>query len=174
MVPVLAVDNEYLFGLIGKFLARDDAGPRHDYGHLGADPRAAILEAWRFPWVDAVFDADDATQPDNAATFVHAAADRQPGHVVHLVGSFADLHTPIPLLPLADSHYATVTLRIRKGEVHHYRLRIDGNWQYRCSRLARIALKSRKGWLLQVSCRSRRARMPCIFRSPQFISWTIC
>lgn len=129
MVPVLAVDNTYLFGLIGKFLARDDAGPRHDYGHLGADPRAGILEPWRFPWVDAVYDPDDAAQPDNAVTFVHAAADRQPGHAVQVAGSFADLHTPLPLLPLADTHYATLTLRIRKGEVHHYRLRIDGVWQ---------------------------------------------
>ncbi len=31
-----------------------------------------------------------------------------------------------------------------------------------------------KGRAPLVSCRPRRARMPCIFRSPRFISWIIC
>lgn len=131
MVSLLAVDNEYLFGVISKYLARDDTGPRHDYGHLADNPRAAILEAWRFPWVDAWFDPDPkgAAQRYNAVTFIHASADRQAGHRVELVGSFAELHSPLALQPLADSHYSTLTLKIPKAEVHHYRLRIDGVWQ---------------------------------------------
>ncbi len=129
MPEILPVDDEYLFGLITKYLARDDTRPRHDYGHLADNPRAAILEAWRFPWVDAWFDPDDPAQRYNAVTFVHASADRQAGHTVELVGSFAELHAPLTLAPLADSHYSTLTVKLPKSEVHHYRMRIDGVWQ---------------------------------------------
>jgi hypothetical protein len=146
MVPTLAVDTEYLLGLIAKYLARDDIAPRHDYGHLTGDPRAAILEAWRFPWVDGWFSANDPAQPFNAVTFVHAAADRQPGAAVEIVGSFGELHTPIPLVGLADTHYSTLTLQIPKGEVHTYRMRINGVWQTDPINPQRVALDNGVVW----------------------------
>lgn len=128
-VETLAVDEDYLSGLITKYLARDDSAPRHDYGHLSGDARAAILEAWRFPWVDAWHDAANAVQRYNAVTFVHAAADRQAGHEVEVVGSFGELYKPLVLAPLGDTHYSTLTLKLPKGEVHYYRMRIDRQWQ---------------------------------------------
>lgn len=129
MVSLLDVDEEYLLGLVSKYLARDDASPRHDYGHLAGDPRAAILEAWRFPVVEAWYDPTDSAQRFNAVTFVHAAPDRQPSGEVFLVGSFADLHTPLKLASLGDTHYSTLTLKIPKGEVHTYRMKIGDVWQ---------------------------------------------
>lgn len=146
MFTTLAVDAEYLFGLVAKYLARDDAGPRHDYGHLSGDPRAAILEAWRFPWVDAWFDGDDPAQRYNAVTFVHAATGREPGARVEVIGSFAALHQPIPLTPLADTPYSTLTLRIPKGQVHTYKFRVDGVWQVDAINPQRTVLDNGAVW----------------------------
>lgn len=146
MVSILAVDTEYLLGIIAKYLARDDTSPRHDYGSFAGDPFAAILEAWRFPWVDAWFDPTDAAQRFNAVTFVHAAENRQPGTKVELIGSFGELHTPIPFVPLADTHYSTLTLKIPKGEVHTYRMRIGGVWQTDPINPQRVALDNGAEW----------------------------
>lgn len=145
-VERVVVDDEYLFGLVAKYLARDDRSPRHDYGQLTGDPRAAILEAWRFPWVDAWFDPDDTAQRFNAVTFVHAAGNGQPGASVQIIGSFGELHTPISLAPLADTHYSTLTLKIPKGEVHVYRMRIDGVWQADPINPQRVALDNGAIW----------------------------
>ncbi len=146
MAPRLDVDEEYLFGLVSKSFARADPAPRHDYGHLAGDPRAAVLESWRFPWVDAWFDPTDPTQRFNAVTFVHAAPDQQPGGEVLLAGSFGDLHTPSKLVPLADTHYATLTLKIPKGEVHTYRMKIAGVWQPDPINPQRVSLDNGAVW----------------------------
>ncbi len=147
MISLLAVDDEYLLGLTAKHLARTDTAPRHDYGHLADDPRAAIPEAWRFPVVDAWFDpAPNAEQRFNAVTFVHAAPDRLPGGEVWLVGSFAALHTPLKLAPLADTHYSTLTLKIPKGEVHTYRMKVAGVWQPDPINPQRVALDNGAVW----------------------------
>lgn len=127
-VEILNVDTDYLFGLISKYLARDDASPRHDYGHLAGDPRAVILEAWRFPFVDAYFEPGEESQTYNAVTFVYAPNDKQTGQTVELTGSFAELHTPIPLTPIENTHFYTLTLKQSKGEVHYYRFRVNGEW----------------------------------------------
>lgn len=146
MVSPIDVDEEYLLGLVSRHLARDDDAPRHDYGHLAGDPRAAILEAWRFPWVDAWYDAADQAQRFNAVTFVHAAPNKQPGGEVLLAGSFGDLHAPLKLVPLADTHYSTLTLKIPKGEVHTYRMKIAGAWQPDPINPQRVALDNGAVW----------------------------
>lgn len=145
-VEILVVDDEYRFGLIAKYLARDDRSARHDYGHLKGDQRASILEAWRFPWVDAWFDPDNEAQRYNAITFVHASGNGLPGASVQIIGSFGELHTPISLVPLTDTHYSTLTLKIPKGEVHVYRMRIDGVWQTDPINPQRVALDNGAIW----------------------------
>lgn len=146
MVSLLDVDDEYLLGLVAKHFARDTAAPLHDYGHLAGDPRAAILEAWRFPVVEAWFDPNDTVQRFNAVTFVHAAPDGQLGSEVLLVGSFVELHTPLKLAPLADTHYSTLTLKLPKGEVHTYRMKINGEWKTDPINPQRVALDNGVGW----------------------------
>ncbi len=115
--------------MVTKYLAREDLSPRHDYGQLTGDPRAAVLESWRFPWVDAWYDAIDAAQRYNAVTFVHAGKRGEPPGPVDVVGSFAELYEPIALEPVTDTHYSAITLKIPKGQVHFYKFRTADGWQ---------------------------------------------
>jgi hypothetical protein len=127
-VEVVATDDEYLLGMVAKYLARDDDSARHDYGHLPGDPRGTILESWRFPWVEALYDAADSAPRWNAVTFVHAGQRGQPPAPVDLVGTFAELYDPIALAPVGDTHYRAVTLKLPKGQIYHYKFRSVGNW----------------------------------------------
>ncbi len=149
-VEHLSTDDDYLLGLTAKYLARDDVAPRHDYGHLPGDPRAAILEGWRFPWVDAYYeppdDPADPSQRFNAVTFLHAAQRGHTGVRAELIGSFAELYEPIALKPVADTHYSAVTLKIPKGQVHYYKFRVDGQWQLDAINPQRVTLDNGVIW----------------------------
>lgn len=124
-------DPQYLLNLCTKYLARDNADPRSDFGQYPpGDPRAAIAEAWRFPWVDSYWDGDPASSyAFDSVTFVWDGH-RNPATSVAVVGTFAALYAPVPLeaVPFLGepSGYWTATLRVPKGQVHTYRYLVDG------------------------------------------------
>jgi hypothetical protein len=120
---LLTRDDTYVLNYSTKYLARDNTDDRHNYGQYAAgDPRARIAEAWRFPIIDSYYDGQDyeASYDFNAVTFIYANSD--PGLTsVAAVGTFADLHAPVPLRRVAGTKYWTVTMVVPKGEVHTYK-----------------------------------------------------
>lgn len=133
-VPRVDRDAMYVLNHCTRFLARDSADRRHDFGQYAPDdPRATVSEAWRFPIVDAHFDGVSVEESYryNDVTFVYDGGEQPPG-AVEVVGTFGALHETIPLEPVRflgdDTGYRAVTLRVRKGQVHHYKLRVDGQW----------------------------------------------
>jgi len=125
-------DDQYVLNHCTRFLARDSADPRHDFGQYSpGDARAAVCEAWRFPVVDAYSDGRSAesSYPYNSVTFVYDGRAGQPGSV-SVVGSFGELYAPVPLRPVSFLGAATglfvVTLRVPKGQVHSYKFVVDG------------------------------------------------
>ena len=121
-------DDVYVLNYSTKYLARDKTDPRHNYGqYASGDPRARIAEAWRFPIVDSYFDGKDyeASYAFNCVTFIYADEGTTSGNVA-VLGTFANLHAPIPLRRVADSKYWTVSAAVPKGEVHRYKFLVDG------------------------------------------------
>lgn len=133
-VTVVEKDDLYVFNHCTRFLARDVVERRHDFGQFDpADPRAVICESWRYPIVDSFFDgaAVDASYPFNAVTFVYDGRSRAVGDVA-VVGTFTELFAPVDLRPVRflgePSGLWALTVRVPKGQVHWYRLRVDGEW----------------------------------------------
>jgi hypothetical protein len=121
-------DDTYVLNYSTRYLARDNTDGRHNYGQYAAgDPRARIAEAWRFPIVDSYYDGVDyeASYAFNCVTFIYPDGD-QPATGVAVVGTFADLHTPIPLRRVEGTKYWTVSVAVPKGEVHRYKFLVDG------------------------------------------------
>lgn len=123
-------DDQYVLNQCTKYLARDNAEARHDFGQYDAtDGRGRIAEAWRFPVIDSHWDGRSATDsyPYNSVTFVYPGAAQ---NSVAVVGTFGDLWSPIPLRPLRflgdDTGLFTVTVRVEKGQVHTYKFVVDG------------------------------------------------
>jgi len=128
MPTIVPRDDLYVLNHCARSLARDNTDARHDYGQYPAgDTRARIAEAWRFPIVDSYFDGRsyDDSYAFNTVTFVYAIEDDR-AHDVAVIGTFADLVTPIPLRPVADSVYRSVSVAVPKGQVHRYRFLVDG------------------------------------------------
>ena len=132
---VIDKDDQYILNHCTRFLARDSDERRHDFGQYAPDDaRARISEAWRFPIVDTYFDgaSAEASYPFNAVTFVYDGRTDPPGEVA-VAGTFAELHLPVRLRPVAfmgePSGLWAVTVRVPKGQVHAYKLRVDGRWQ---------------------------------------------
>ena len=112
-----------------KYLARDDAGPRHNFGQFDdADLRARMAESWRFPLVDGYSDGVDfdAGYGYNEVTFVWRADGDAGSAQVSVVGTFGNLYEPIALARVADTPFHAVTVVVPKGEVHHYKYLVDG------------------------------------------------
>jgi hypothetical protein len=132
-VTTIAKEPLYVLNHCTRFLARDASGPRHDFGQYApGDARAAICEAWRFPIVDSHWDGSSAATSFafNDVTFVYDARG-QPGAEVAVVGTFGALWEPVPLRPVeflgAASGFHSVTVRVPKGQVHTYKLKVgDG------------------------------------------------
>jgi hypothetical protein len=132
---VIEKDDQYVLNHCTRFLARDSEEPRHDFGQYApGDPRGRICEAWRYPVIDSYFDGTSvqASYPFNAVTFVYdgrAAA----AFEVAVIGTFSELYAPVALRPVAflgeSSGIWSTTVRVPKGEIHTYKLRIDGAWQ---------------------------------------------
>lgn len=129
-------DEQYILNQCTKYLARDNAETRHDFGQYTAgDERGRIAEAWRFPVVDSYFDgvSTAASYTYNAVTFVyrHPSADPVPGQV-GVVGTFGELWSPVPLTAVRfagdDTGLYAVTVRVPKGQVHRYKFVVDGRY----------------------------------------------
>ena len=124
---VLQLDDEYVLNTVAKFLARDPAGPRHDYANQypAGDLRGLVCEAWRFPIVDTVHQPDlpDGGTRHNRVTFVWP--DLAGTHAdIGIIGTFSDLYQPIPLARITwaggPMPYSAVSIAIPKGQVHRY------------------------------------------------------
>ena len=133
-VEIIEKDDQYVLNHCTKYLARDSVDPRHDFGQYeDGDARAAVCEAWRFPIVDTHWDgvSVETSFPFNDVTFVYDGRRAAPGSV-EVAGTFAPLHSPVPLRPLRfagqDTGLFATTLRIPKGQVHHYKLAVDGRY----------------------------------------------
>lgn len=137
-VPAVEIqkDDQYVLNHCTRFLARDSDDARHDFGQYEpGDPRARVCEAWRYPVIDTYFDGTSvqASYPFNAVTFIYddrgAAATPQE---VAVVGTFTELHEPVALHRVSflgePSGVWSVTVRVPKGQVHTYKLRVDGAW----------------------------------------------
>ncbi|UNO43190.1 gluconate 2-dehydrogenase subunit 3 family protein [Streptomyces sp. MST-110588] len=133
-IEVIEKDDQYVLNHCTKYLARDSADPRHDFGQYPpGDARAAICEAWRFPVVDAHWDGVSAASsyPYNDVTFVHDGRRRTPSSV-SVLGTFGPLHSPVPLRPLVfagePTGFYAATVRVPKGQVHTYKFAVDGTF----------------------------------------------
>jgi hypothetical protein len=126
-VKLLEVDDTYILNLVAKFVSRDAGPARHDYAgeYPAGELRGSVCESWRFPVVDAVHVAglpEDGIRY-NRVTFVWPdAAGTEPG--IGLIGTFADLYDPIPLVRVNWSGtpmpYRAVSIAVPKGQVHRY------------------------------------------------------
>lgn len=126
-VQVLLKDDQSILNYCAKYLARDNVDPRHNFGRFAdSDLRARTAESWRFPLIDSYSDGVnfEASYAFNEVTFVYPGG-AQPGNV-SVVGTFANLYEPIPLRPVADAPYLTVTVVVPKGEVHFYKFLVNG------------------------------------------------
>lgn len=125
----------YLLNHCTKFLARFNTDRRHSYG-LDPEHRDTILEAWRFPLIDTYAGGiDQLNDPAvwdqyNEVTFVWAASSAAPPGSVGVIGTFATLHTPIPMRTVQfegePTRFWSVTYAVPKGEMHRYRFVVDG------------------------------------------------
>ena len=137
-IPAVEIqkDDQYVLNHCTRFLARDGEEARHDFGQYEpGDPRARVCEAWRYPVVDSYFDGTsvEASYPFNAVTFVYdgrSAPARRPT-------SPSSARSPSCTRPsrCARSRFLgepsgvwAVTVRVPKGQVHTYKLRVDGAW----------------------------------------------
>lgn len=125
---VISKDSGYILNYCAKHLARDNADPRHSYwGTYDDQPRARVSESWRFP----IIDSHDGTDVDayewNDVSFVYTVPrEGEPPASVEVVTTCHVLYEPISLEPVDDSIYRSVTLKVRKGERHRYKLLVDG------------------------------------------------
>jgi hypothetical protein len=117
-----------------RYLARDDGEPRHDFGQFETgDPRAKIADAWRYPVIDSYYDGKsmDASYGFNCVTFVYDGR-VTPASDVSVTGSFTELYDPVALRPVEflgePSGMWSLSVRVPKGQIHTYKLRVDGNW----------------------------------------------
>ena len=124
----------YVLNRCTKYLARFNTDRRHAYGTQDA-PRDRIAEAWRFPIIDtyaggiAALSDPSIWNAYNEVTFVYKSDAPSPASV-GVIGTFAVLHTPAPMQPAkfegVPTSYWSVTYAVPKGEMHRYRLVVDG------------------------------------------------
>jgi hypothetical protein len=142
-------DSTYVLNYCTRSLARDNDDGRHNYGqYAGDDPRARIAEAWRFPIVDSYYDGVslESSQRFNIVTFVYANRDGVPADAIAVIGTFADLCTPIPLRQVADSIFWSVTTVVPKGQWHRYRFLIGSRGILDPVNPQRVALTDGTEW----------------------------
>ncbi|MBY0278683.1 gluconate 2-dehydrogenase subunit 3 family protein [Candidatus Binatia bacterium] len=130
---LIALDHQYVLNFAGRCLARADGAARHDYGQYGdaGDSRSRACEGWRFPLIDSY---RDAARPEigarsNRVTFVYAhQGDARPP--IAVIGTFATLFEPLPLEPVTfvgePTAYVALSVLVPKGQVHRYKLLVDG------------------------------------------------
>src|SRR3954454_9795993 len=95
-------DDQYVLNYCAKYLGRFNTDRRHTYGTTEA-PRDRIVEAWRFPIIDAYGGGASAVndpktfQDYNEVTFIYAGTDAQSPASVSVIGTFAALYDPLPM-----------------------------------------------------------------------------
>ena len=133
-IQIVTKEDQDILNYCTKYLARDTTEPRHNFGQYDpASFRARICEPWRFPMIDSYSDGQDfiSSYAFNEVTFVFAVASQssQPQQV-SAIGTFANLFEPIPLRRLMfddfEMPYFALTVVVPKGEVHTYKLVVDG------------------------------------------------
>jgi hypothetical protein len=151
-VTVVAKDAQYVLNHCTRFLARENPAIRHDFGQYEADdPRARICEAWRFPIVDSHWDGASAetSYAFNDVTFVYDARG-DPDAEVGVVGTFGDLWSPVPLRPVEflgePTGFLSVTVRVPKGQVHAYKLRVGSDYVVDPINPQRIRIDNGRTW----------------------------
>lgn len=118
-VSIIATDDQYILNHCTKYLARQ---------------QGQVTEAWRFPVIDAYgsYNGRDEYATNygfNLVTFVHDGR-AAPAQAAAVIGTFANLHEPLPLRPVTflgeDTGYRALSVVVPKGEVHLYKFVLDG------------------------------------------------
>src|SRR4051812_18025108 len=149
---VIEKDDQYVLNHCTRYLARDIDEARHDFGQYAqGDPRALISEAWRYPVIDSYFNGDsiEESYKFNCVTFVYDGR-RTPAADVAVTGSFMELYKSAPLRPVQflgePSGIWSLSVRIPKGQVHTYKLRVDQKWQLDPINPQETILDNGKAW----------------------------
>lgn len=123
-IEFVSRDPVYVLNHCTKYLARDNADPRHSYmGTLDGQDRGRHSDSWRFPIVDASPDGPDF----NEVTFVvMAERDRPAPTSVQVISTCHQLYDPIPLLRVQSSTFWARTLRISSASRFRYKVVVDG------------------------------------------------
>jgi gluconate 2-dehydrogenase subunit 3-like protein len=149
IMNVVDEEDVYVLNYCAKYLARSNSDARQDFGQYDAgDPRGNICEPWRFPLVDTYSDGTDpaASYAFNQVTFVYRAPGPLAGPAVAVVGTFANLYEPIPLRPIPDTPYFTLTLVVPKAQVHHYKFLVAGQPTLDPINPQRVVLDNGQAW----------------------------
>lgn len=113
---VVQREDTYVLNHCARFLARD---------------RGPVSEPFHFPVLDTHWDgvSAESSYGFNDVTFVYDGR-AEPAGEVGVLGTFAQLHTPVPLRPVPflgePTGYWAVTVQVPKGQVHTYRYVVDG------------------------------------------------
>jgi hypothetical protein len=148
-VLILEKDDQYVLKQCTKFLARDNTDPRHNFGLFASDDlRSLVCESWRFPIIDSFSDGIDfeTSYASNKVTFVYFHQGSPGTKQVSVVGTFANLYEPIPLRPIADTPYYTLTIVVPKGEAHIYKFFVDGRAVLDPINPQQVVLENGKSW----------------------------
>jgi hypothetical protein len=133
MVRILDPDPEYVLNFCAKHLSRATEPPPAADEDAADAFRREIAEAWRFPIIGLLRDLDVASEADdfNLVTFVYKVI---PGDLtpVSILGTFSSLCEPLPLRPVffegEDTGYRAISVAIPKGELHTYKLLVEGKY----------------------------------------------
>lgn len=126
-------DDQYILNHCTPYLPRREFDPRHDYGfghYEAGDQRATLREPWRFPIVDTCTTVaeDQRSHEFNDVTFVYPDFSSQLTSV-GLIGTFAELHRPIPLRRVEflgePTAYFAVTVPVPRRSVFYYRFLVN-------------------------------------------------
>ncbi len=149
---VIEKDAQYVLNHCTRYLARDGDEARHDFGQYEpGDPRAKIADAWRYPIIDSYYDGAsmDASYGFNCVTFVYDGR-VTPASEVAVTGSFTELYDPVALAPVRflgePSGLWSLSLRVPKGQIHTYKLRVDGAWKVDPINPQVVTLDNGKQW----------------------------
>jgi hypothetical protein len=138
---------EYILNHCTKYLARAGDPPAPGDDAASESFRASIPEAWRFPIIGLLREQNEADL--NMVTFVYKT---RPGdaRLVQVVGTFGELHSPIPLdvvrFENEDTGYRAVSIAVPKARVHIYKYHVDGLYIVDPINPQRVVLGNGRTW----------------------------
>jgi hypothetical protein len=137
-------DDQYILDHCSKYLARE----RPDWWN----PNARGSDAWRFPIVDSHADADLGQEESyrlNEVTFIYVEGEPPPD-AVGALGTFGQMYDPVAFRRVLHRGEQTrlwaATIVVGKGEVHLYKLVVDGNAQVDPLNPQRVTLLNGREW----------------------------